>query len=1265
MIHRFTERQSNVPLLRTFALIALVVLIGVTASAQQDLATIQGSVTDQTGAFVAGATVTVRSEAANVERTATTSEDGTFSVPQLRPGVYTVSVEQTGFDTATASEIQLGVGQNRQLDFALAVTGTGTTDVNVVADSVTLETDSARLGANVTAREVLELPVNGRNVSQLYNLAPGAQNNGTGNFNEIRFNARSNQQNQQRLDGIEATAVFDASPGYLTVQGSQFRLQTSLENIQEFRVDSSNYPAEYGTGTGGQINVVGKSGSNNFNGSLFEYFRNDALDARNFFDGAQKSKLRLNQFGGSLGGRIISDRLFFFGSYEGLRQRAGFNIIELTLSQQARDFINSGGVTNAALFFPNTNTPDVNDTRLTASDLARIAQLRATGLVSAFPLGNRPDLDANPLTRPPVTQQFIQTNNVAQLDENAVSIRFDANLDQAGKFTFFTRYQRSTGELISPDGTAGRFLLATQQPDNFVTSLQQIYGANVVNETKIGFNRAPTTLTTQTPTFAGVNGFDLSSSSINLGGSIVNPGVNGGASTGLSTPGGLTRQSSAGNGRAQPIDAGSFSLIDNLSIVKGNHQLKFGGEFRNISVQFDQLGGTTYSFGSVNDFLLNQNVTAAFIGDLSAPGDFSIATNPITTFRRPIGGLHRGQQYYLIGYGQDQWNIRPNLTINYGLRYEFYSTNRERDDRAITFDAGSLRLLSSSVLPLRPEADDFYTAVKGNFAPRLALTYSPQRSFFGIFNNTTVFRVGGGLYYGPGQYEDLIQPIESDVFRTVASGSLSPTFNNVFSNTTLPQTNFTPRAYDVNGYRVPERVAQYGASVQQELPGNTVLTLAYVGSQGRNLFQRSIVNRILPGQAVITGGGTTALPSGVGVINRIDPATGRVAAVTTARELTLINQALDTTPGSATFGTIVARNGSNVSPFGEIDFKTSGGRDNYNALQATLNRRFTAGLTLGAQYTYGRSIGTTQGSNEAQTAQNPFNFNEERGNNTFDIRHSANVTALYELPVGENRLFNLGSVGNSIFGGLQLGGIYNGRSGVPLDIRITRADLAIRCDRPEGCPVTANANGSAAANTAFIPFGTIGRFTAPGGAAANPALPPGFIAIVNTPGGNASRNTRRPDYVAGANPYTNEGGLNFLNPAAFTIPQPGTYGNLGRNALFGPVFHQFDLTLQKRFRITEGTNVEFRTEVYNLFNKANFANPPVLLTEQLPNITAAIDPASGLVTTSRGSGIQPGQPFATTGTGGVPNFGLINSTVGRTVGLGTNRQIQFALRLNF
>ncbi|HVF87292.1 MAG TPA: carboxypeptidase-like regulatory domain-containing protein [Pyrinomonadaceae bacterium] len=1203
--------RYNTPL-KFLGVVLLTALLGLTTPAQQDYANLEGVVRDANGGVIPNATVIVRSAELSVERTTTTSEEGIYTVVQLRPGTYTVTATQQGFSTANVPELVLGVGQSRTLDIELAAGAiTDQVTVTAAAEAATLDTSSARLGANVTAREVEGLPVNGRNVSQLYTLAPGATNTGTGNFSEIRFNARSNEQNQSRLDGIESTAVWDASPGYLTVQGSQFRLQTSLENIQEFRVDSSNYPAEYGTGTGGQINVIGKSGSSSFRGSLFHYFRNDVLDARNFFDGADKSKLRLNQFGGSLGGRIIRDRLFFFGSYEGLRQRAGFNNIELTPSTLTRDFITSGGVTNAALLFPNsTNT----GTTVTAADQLRVQALRDTGAINAFPAGSGAFLLGG-------LAQFVQTNRVAQLDEDAFSVRFDGIINS--RFNIYGRYQRDKGDLISPDGTTGRDLVATQMPDNFVVSLQQVYGSSIVNETKFGINRSPTTLATSVPSVSGLNGLDLTTTAFNLSGSIVQAGVNGSAPVSIAGPGGLTRQSSAGNGRAQPINGRSYSFIDNLSVTRGIHALKFGGEIRRVLVDFDQLGGVQLTYGSIGDFALNRNLTIASIGDLSAPGDFRIATNPLTTISRPLSGDHRGRQHYLIGYAQDEWRIRQNFTINFGLRYEFYSVNREQDDRAVLFDVGQGRLVDPST--------KFYTAKKGNFGPRLAFTYAPAR-----FNNKTVIRVGGGLYFGPGQYEDLIQPIESDVFRTtttVANGLT--TSNAVFGTGPTILQSFTPRAYDVNGYSVPERVGQYGASIQQELPGNTVLTVAYVGSQGRNLFQRNITNRILPGVAEIVGGGTTALPAGVGIINRRATAGGPIVAVTTVREFDLINQSLN-----ATTGEISAANGSVVRPFGEIDYKTSGGRDSYNALQVTINRRFAAGLTLGGQYQWGHSIGTTQGSNEAQTAQNPYDFNEERGNNTFDIRHSANFSALYELPVGENRLFDLGGAGNAIFRGLQIGGIYNGRSGKPLDLRITRADVVIQCVNTAGCGPT---NSVAA--------GTVGRFTAP---SATSPLPAGYIAVINTPGGSATRNTRRPDLMAGVNPYLGDGDLRFLNPAAFTVPRPGTYGNLSRNALYGPTFHQFDLTLQKRFPITETTNIEFRTEIYNLLNRANFDNPPATIAESLPTISSTGVPATGF--------IQPGQPITDVRGG---NFGLINSTVGRMVGLGTNRQIQFALRLNF
>lgn len=1198
--------------------------------------TISGTITDSNGGVLGGTTVTIVSTATGAERTVVTNEEGFYNVPQLQPGIYTVTVNRDGFKTSKIEAIEIAVGQTRTVDLILE-TGEVSAIVNVASSEVepaAIDQSSNRLGVNISSKEVAELPVNGRNYSQLYLNAPGATNTGAGNFGDLRFNGRANQQNQTKLDGIEATAIFDSSPGYVTVQGSQFRLQTSIENIQEFRVDSSNYPAEYGTGTGGQINVIGKSGGNNFKGSLFYYIRNDVLDARNFFDGAEKSPLRLNQFGGSLGGPIIKDKLFFFGSYEGLRQRAGFNIIESTPSTDVRDFINfyNGDAGDARGFDARRRLfgepLPTNDPINNSAVIARVAALRATGVINTFPIGTGPIFQVGTL---PSSGQLIQINSVAKLDEDAFSGRVDYKIND--NYTFYARYQRNRGDLISPDGASGRFIVAKQTPDNFVASLTQIYGTSIINETKIGFNRAPTDLGTTVPGITGLSGFDLGLSSLRLTGNIVSPGVNGGAPTGFTEPGGLTRQSSAGNGRAQPVRPRSISIIDNLSYSRGNHNFKFGGEYRDIQVKFDQLGGFTYSYGSLTDFVLNRNLTAAYIGDLSVPGDFRIATNPATTIVRPLSGLSVGKQFYAIAYGQDEWKIRPNFTLNYGLRYEYYSVNKEQDDRAVVFDVANGRLIA-------PDSD-YYRSKTNNFGPRLGATWAPE-----FFKGKTVIRGGGGLYFGPGQYEDLIQPIESNVYRNTLTPNNTPalanglttTTNQLVSNTSGLVQGFTPRAYDVEGYAVPERVFQYGLSVQQQLPGNTVLTVGYVGSQGRNLFLRSITNRLLPGSTVILNG--SALPAGVGVVNRCSVAPtngacvgGQIVGVTTVREFDVLGFGLN---GA---GEIVANPASRLQPFGEIDYKTSGGRDRYDALQIQVNRRFTQGLTINGQYQFGKSYGNTQGSNEAQTAQNPYSFEEEFGNNTFDIRHSANLTVLYELPIGKGKRYELGGIADTFLGGWQIGGVYNGRSGTPLDIRITRPDTVAVCQTVGGCILGTG-------TTPNVPQGFV--ISAPGTVSSTAPLPTGFVVVINTPGGNASRNTRRPDLVPGVDPFLELGnGLRLLNPAAFATPLPGTYGNLPRNFLKGPQFHQFDLTLQKRFFLTETVNVEFRSEIYNLLNRANFANPPATL----PNILG-----------SSATSTQPGQPFTTTN---AAQFGVINGTVGRTVGLGTNRQIQFALRLNF
>jgi len=319
-------------------------------------------------------------------------------------------------------------------------------------------------------------------------------------------------------------------------------------------------------------------------------------------------------------------------------------------------------------------------------------------------------------------------------------------------------------------------------------------------------------------------------------------------------------------------------------------------------------------------------------------------------------------------------------------------------------------------------------------------------------------------------------------------------------------------------------------------------------------------------------------------------------------------------------------------------------------------RRFNTGLTLNSQYTLSRSFGNTSGSNEARTAANNARalneFDYDEGYNNFDVRHTFNLSALYDLPVGKGKKYDWGSVGNAVLGDWEIGAIANARSGLPLEIGIVRPDVVMQCRNSAGCTVVTGAGG---ATTTFA-NGFVAQL--PGTISAAAPLPPGFIGVVNTPGGGASRNVRRPDLMSGVSPYLDNDRF-ILNPAAFTTPQPGTFGNVPRNFLRGPNFRQFDLIFNKRFKFSETTNVEFRTEIFNIFNRANFDIPGSRLNLALPTVAFA----GGVYTFSASNVNQPGQPYTLGAAGGT--FGLLRQTVVRDVGLGTNRQIQFALRLNF
>jgi hypothetical protein len=1090
-------------------LLLLVAAVAPGAFSQTDQGRLTGTVADSTGAVIPGASVVVKEERTGAERTVRSNETGQYFVVGLRPAQYRLVATSEGLAPAEYTNITLTAGQERTVNIVMNP-ATVATEVNVSGgELVVVDTSSARVGANVNAREVASLPLNGRQLSQLYLLAPGAQTAGGGSFDNIRFSGRANQQNALRFDGVEGSSIIDASPGNLNGESSTgLRLQASLENVQEFRVESSNYPAEFGTGSAGQISVVTRSGSNDPHGAVFEYVRNSALDARNFFDGARKSPLRLNQFGGSLGGPIVKNKLFVFGSFEGLRQRGYVNLIEAVPSAAAR--------------------------------ARAVPSIRP--LMDAYPAGtptSNPDLD------------LAQIVAGAPLDEHYGSIRFDYRISD--RYTLVARYFRDQGELIQPLNVTGNYARTTAVGQNAMVSFQQVLRPTVIHETKVGFNGPKTRFNGVAPS---VNGLDLSSVSIDFTGSATIAGIGGqGVSGGAARIGGLVRSNSAQNGRAQPYTSYSLTLADSLSWIWNNHTFKLGLEIRPLRMYTDRLGATTYTYSNINALLNNTPSSVQVLGDVSAP-------NPL---HGGITGNRSLKQAYYIGYVQDEWKIRPSFTMNYGLRYEYYSPLHEDRNLFTFFD------MNTGDLDPNPNRD-WYRSAKNNWGPRLAFTWSPEK-----LKGNTVFRAGAGYYYGPGQTEDQVQPIDSDrVTISRSSGAAFPMDSQALINSFDPKnfSGFQPRVY-APGYRIPERILSYTFSVQQRFPSETVLTLAYVGSQGRNLFLRSWTN-------VVTG-------------VTMNPTTGA--------------------------GTAVLQYGNR---FAQMDYKTSGGTDHYDSMQMTLNRRFKQGLTVGTQWTWGHSIGNTGGSNEAQTTQNPMNFGQDRGNNAFDVRHSFNASALYELPFGRDRRYGrtLGKAANAAIGGWEIGGVVNARTGLPIDLTMARNDLAYRVISTGQIVDAPIVSGGQVLTTA----------------------------MVNNPYGGAFRSNRRPSVVAGVSPYLSNPADKrvFLNPAAFTIPAPGEFGNLGRWALHGPGLSQFDLTLHKRIPLAERVNAEFRAEFYNLFNRANFANP-----------VARLNNALGIGNNQ----LQPGQPYTSAAAGGT--FGLMTSTVARDVGLGASRQVQLSLRIGF
>ncbi len=804
-------------------------LAGSPAVAQQTEARIAGTISDQNGGVLPGVTVTVTSAATGATRTAVTDEQGRYTITNLPPGTYAVNAELSGFGTSK-QEVSIGLGERKTVDSSLQVAGL-TESVTVAGAASALDLTSARIGVNVSTEEIEQLPVNGRNFANLMTLATGATSDGNGGWASVRFNGKSNQQNYLNYDGVDGTYVWDASPGYLNATGSQFRLQTSMESIAEFRVNSGLAPAESGLGSGGNITVISKSGANRFSGSLFEFLRNDALDSASQYDD-RKQELEFNQFGGSLGGPIVSNRTFFFGSYEGLRQTTGLSFTEAVPSDEAirrvmaGEPIGSGGGQSAAR------------TQAVAP------------LLAGFPRGTV--ATANPLLA------LATLDTQAEQREDTGSLRLDHRFTD--NQSFYARLLYSDGRVDTPDRTVTpRRVLATQNPLNFVANHQSIFGASVVNELKVGFNRPR-----YDAVAFGPSGYDPTQ--VSLSGTVTSQSIDARGTTGIARSGLLVRATSNASTNGQGYDPRSISLSDALTITRGGHTIKLGGEYRNIASKFQFLGSTEITYNSINAFIDN------------APAQVAVALD--SPFFTP-------QQFYAIGFAQDTWRVNSRLTLELGLRYDFYSVVKEKDNLSKPFFIEENAFAANDA--------PFYNSDRNNFAPRLSAVYQ--------LTPKTALRAGYGHFYGPGQFEDRIQPIENYIERRRVQSTDVPVL-------AYP---VDPSVYrnllSVRGYthdRPDEYNVQYGVSIEQELFSALNLSVGYTGSRGKDMFLRGVAN---------TFDNTTRL--------REVPSVGQV----------------DYKTSGCVDGLVI--NGNALSGCG---------RASYDALQVGLTRRFRSGLSGGLQY---------------------------------------------------------------------------------------------------------------------------------------------------------------------------------------------------------------------------------------------------------------------------------------------------------------------------
>ncbi|HXG68625.1 MAG TPA: TonB-dependent receptor [Blastocatellia bacterium] len=874
---------------------------------QTTTATILGTVRDQGGAVVGGATVTAKSLETGLERSVKTDEEGRYRIGQLSPGRYEARAEQQGFNVEVRDAITLTVGSEVAVDFNLAV-GNISDKVVVTGDAAQIETTSPTLSGLVNNRTIQELPLNGRDVFQLTTLQTGVVSAvgivggnvlgggatliGPGNT-KISVNGQRVTANSFLLDGTVINDAFNNTPGGLS--GSFL----GVDAFQEFQVLTNSYGAEYGQAGGAVINAVTKSGTNDLHGSAFEFHRNDNFDARNFFDPGEKPEFKRNQFGGSLGGPIVKNQTFIFGSYEGFRQNLGVS----------RRF----AVPTAA---------------------ARARAVPAVRpYIDLYPQPNGETLNAD-------TAFYIRAANDT-IEEDSFVVRVDHQFSPkhslAGRYSFDDSALDVAGHVIQNVNTVAR-------NQYFTLSWTQVASQRFVNVARLGFNRSH------------ILGTEPILVDIPESLSFI-PGHPVGGFFGLADVAPII------NSLQVPRDFtfNSYEFNDQANYTRGSHALKFGGLARRM--QFNSLQGR--AFDGVYVFSGLASLLAA------RPVAF-VAPTPDSSFYRGI------RESLFALYLQDDWKVRPNLTFNLGLRYEFFTVPTEAN--------GLIANLRNPTDIETTIGEPFIkNPSKKNFAPRLGFAWQP------FADNKTSVRGGFGIFdvvLLPYNYrsEMTLQP----PFAKTATLVLPP-FPNAYD---VILTNAAPVPLELNAMTFEfERsyVMQYNLSVQREIGFNTVVSAAYVGSRGVHLVRRNNVN------------------------TRID---------------------FEILPDGRKFYPQIPRNqvqSKLLNPrFGAVRYVIPDADSIYHGLQLSANKRLSNNFEFTLAYTFAKAIdtaadytGSFANTGPGGAAQDTFNLRNERGLSNLHVRHAFSSSWVYALPFGGG----LDGFAGKLASGWQLNGFITARSG--------------------------------------------------------------------------------------------------------------------------------------------------------------------------------------------------------------------------------------------